>query len=337
MRKATFFQWIRVVLCVKSGEPNSQKESDEHETFAALHSPAMELRHLRYFVVLAEELHFGNAAKRLHITQPPLSFNIRQLEESLGARLFVRDSRSVRLTPVGAAFLPEATRVLAQARAAEEAGRALAAGKAGKLYIAFTSSMLFRGVPDILRKFSAQHPHFELQLHDMTVLEQHQALSRRLIDASFCSGQFVPAGLEGIALAPDAFVCCVHDAHWAAREDTLALSALASEDFIVFVREITPAGYDHVLAMCMRAGFRPREVAHVRQWLTAAVLVSSGHGIAIVPASLRRAGLKNVRFIPLQDEDTRTSGFFVWNPGASSPGLEHLLEEVRRYVGSQQA
>jgi DNA-binding transcriptional LysR family regulator len=292
----------------------------------------MELRHLRYFVVLADELHFGNAAKRLHITQPPLSFNIRQLEESLGARLFVRDSRSVRLTPVGAAFLPEAMRVLAQAQAAEEAGRALAAGKAGKLHIAFTSSMLFRGMPEILQAFRAQHPSIDLQLHDMTVREQHQALQRRLIDGSFCTGQFIPPRMEGVPLAPDAFVCCVPESHWAAGEKELKLSALADEDFIVFVREITPAGYDHVLAMCLRAGFRPREVAHVQQWLTAAMLVSCGQGIAVVPASLRGADLKRVRFIPLQDEDTRTSGFFVWNPEAISPGLQHLVAGVRSYL-----
>ena len=111
----------------------------------------MELRHLRYFIVLAEELHFGHAARRLHITQPPLSTSIRQLEDHLGARLFARDSRSVHLTPVGEAFLPEAMRAVAQAQAAEDAGRALATGKVGRLQIGFTSSMLYRGMPELLR------------------------------------------------------------------------------------------------------------------------------------------------------------------------------------------
>lgn len=297
----------------------------------------MELRHLRCFVVLAEELHFGHAARRLHITQPPLSAAIRQLEDSLGARLFERDSRTVRLTPVGTAFLAEASRVLAQAAASEAAGRALAQGKAGRLQVAFTSSMLFRGVPDILKDFGARHPEIELLLQDMTVREQHQALERSLIDAAFSTAQFLAPGLEGIALAPDAFVCCVPETHWAAQQDALQLRTLANENFIVFQREITPARYDHVLTMCLRAGFRPREVAQVRQWLTAAMLVSFGQGIAIVPASLKRAGLKHVRFVPLDGEDMSTSGFFVWNPASASPALQHLLDAVRaslRQAGS---
>lgn len=292
----------------------------------------MELRHLRCFVVLAEELHFGHAARRLHITQPPLSAAIRQLEDSLGARLFHRDSRTVRLTPVGTAFLPEAMRVLAQAGAAEDAGRALASGRAGKLHIAFTSAMLFRGMPDILKAFRAQRADVALQLHDMTVREQRDSLERRLIDGSFSTVQHVPVGFEGIPLSPDAFVCCVPETHWAVNVESLQVKALANEDFILFEREVTPARYDNVLAMCLRAGFRPREVAHVRQWLTAAMLVSFGLGIAFVPASLKRAGLKRVRFVPLQDEDTRTSGFFLWNPASVSPALDHLLAAVRAYL-----
>lgn len=162
----------------------------------------MELRHLRYFVVLAEELHFGRAAKRLHITQPPLSLNIRQLEEDLGARLFERDSRSVQLTPFGAAFLPEALRVLAQAEAAHGTGRALAAGKQGKLHLGFTSTMLFRGMPEILESFRAAHPGIEIQLRDMPTEEQYQSLERRMIDASFSTGPFIPVALAGIRHHP---------------------------------------------------------------------------------------------------------------------------------------
>lgn len=295
----------------------------------------MELRHLRYFVVLAEELHFGNAAKRLHITQPPLSLNIRQLEESLGARLFFRDSRSVRLTPVGAAFLPEAVRALAQAQAAEEAGRALAAGTAGKLHIAFTSSMLYRGMPEILQAFDARHPRIELELQDMTVLEQNDALPRGLIDAGFSPRQNLAPGLASHALDDDLFVCCVRESHWAAGRESIALEALAKERFVVFAREITPKRYDLLLSMCLRAGFRPREAAHVRQWLTAAVLVSFGVGVALVPASLQRAHVRCVRFIPLEGEQMQTPGYFTWNPEAMSPALQRFIAEVELYLERQ--
>jgi len=293
---------------------------------------AMELRHLRYFVVLAEELHFGKAAERLHITQPPLSLNIRQLEEDLGARLLVRDSRSVDLTPFGAAFLPEALRVLAQADAAHGTGRALAAGKQGKLHLGFTSSMLFRGMPEIMTSFRAAHPRLEIQLRDMSTEEQYQSLERRVIDASFSTGPFVPAALEGIPMAPDRFVCCVPEGHWATRQASVKLAMLAQESFVVFIREYLPGGYGRLLTMCMRAGFRPREAAYVRQWTTAAMLVSFGESIAIVPAALQRANIERVRYVPLEDEDVQTSGNFIWNPVSMSPALHALVATVRTHL-----
>lgn len=289
----------------------------------------MELRHLRYFVVLAEELHFGKAAKRLHITQPPLSLNIRQLEEELGARLFERDSRSVQLTPFGQAFRPEALRVLSQADAAQGTGRALAAGKLGKLHIGFTSTMLFRGMPEILASFRAAHPGLEIQLRDMTTDEQLQSLERRMIDASFYTGSDVSPPLAGLPLPRDHFVCCVPHNHWAAERPAVRLADLALEDFVVFIREYTPGGYGRLLTMCTRAGFRPREAAYVRQWFTAALLVSFGEGIAIVPASLQRANIARVRFVPLEDEDMQASGSLVWNPASMSPALHQFIASVQ--------
>lgn len=288
----------------------------------------MELRQLRCFIVLADELHFGRAAARLHITQPPLSASIRQLEEALGARLFERDSRSVRLTPVGEAFLPEAIRAVAQAKAAHEAGLALASGKVGHLHIGFTSSMLYRGVPRILHTFEAQHPAVELHLSDMTVTEQTAALMQQRLNAGFSPGQVVAPDLAGKPLADDEFVCCVHEDHWAARKRRVQLAALAAEDFIIFSRDITPSGYDHVLSMCVHAGFHPREKAHVRQWINAVLMVSNGFGIAVVPASLARARIAKVKFVRLQDAQTSTSGFFIWNPQSVSPALANLIRLI---------
>jgi len=289
----------------------------------------MELRHLRYFVALAEELHFGRAAKRLHITQPPLSLNIRQFEEDLGARLFVRDSRSVRLTPFGAAFLPEALRVLTQADAAHNTGRALAAGKQGKLHLGFTSTMLFRGMPEILARFRVEHPDIQIQLRDMPTEEQYQSLERRMIDASFSTGPFIPVGLAGIPMAPDRFVCCVPEDHWAAQRSSVKLSMLAQENFVVFIREYLPGGYGRLAMMCARAGFHPREAAYVRQWITAAMLVSFGEGIAIVPSALQRANIERVHYVPLDDEDAQTTSNFIWNPESMSPAVRALIATVQ--------
>ena len=260
--------------------------------------------------------------------EPPLSTSIRQLEDHLGARLFARDSRSVHLTPVGEAFLPEAMRAVAQAQAAEDAGRALATGKVGRLQIGFTSSMLYRGMPELLRAYAVKHPGVEVRLSDLTVAEQSEALAQKRIHAGFSTRQSTGAGLAGKTLASDTFVCCVPETHWAARKRRVRLAALAQEDFIIFSRAITPPGYDHAVSMCRRAGFAPREKAHVRQWITAALLVSRGFGVALVPASLKRAELKGIKFIPLEDTQTETSGHFIWNPEAVSPALAALIELI---------
>ena len=288
----------------------------------------MELKQLRHFIVLAEELHFGNAAKRLHMTQPPLSSSIMQLEESLGTRLFDRDSRSVRLTSVGKAFLPEAIRAVSQAKATEEAGIALANGKKGHMQIAFTSSMLFRGMPEVLEIFSDKYPHIQIRLLDLTVIEQAESLRNKQIQAAFSSGQNIPSELSGKQLKNDAFVLCTHKSHWAASKSSVHLSELKEEDFIIFSRDITPSGDNHVVSMCLRAGFYPREKAHVRQWITAALMVSKSMGVAITPASLQRAHLTDVNYIPIEDPDTKTSGYFIWNPEALSPSLTHLIDLI---------
>ena len=295
----------------------------------------MELRHLRAFVVLAEELHFGHAAKRLHITQPPLSASIRQLEEDLGARLFVRDSRSVRLTDFGEAFLPEAIRVVAQARAAEEAGRALATGKVGMLHVGFSGSMLYRGMPEILHAYAKRYPAVELQLVELTTREQNEALAQRRIECGFSTAREVAPGLQGQALLGDEFACCVHESHWVAARRSVSLKMLADEDFVLLARDFTPGGYERMVGMCVRAGFHPREKAHVRQWNAAAAMVSSGFGIAILPASLRRAEMPQVKFVKLEDAETVTAGFFLWNPEARSPALDNLIRDVGAHVASE--
>jgi DNA-binding transcriptional LysR family regulator len=166
----------------------------------------------------------------------------------------------------------------------------------------------------------------------MSTEEQYQSLERRMIDASFSTGPYIPVALAGIPMAPDRFVCCVPEGHWAAQRASVKLAMLAEENFVVFIREYLPGGYGRLLTMCMRAGFRPREGAHVRQWITAAMLVSFGEGIAIVPAALRRANIERVCYVPLEGEDMQTSGNFIWNPEAMSPALHALIDTVRAHL-----
>jgi DNA-binding transcriptional LysR family regulator len=288
----------------------------------------MELRHVRYFIALAEELHFGRAAKRLFITQPPLSFNIQQLEKYLDAQLFVRDSRNVSLTPMGEAFLPEARRIMAQARRAEETVRAIRDGQSGLLQIGFTSSMLYRGMTPLLQAFANRHPAVDFELHDMTIGEQVKALGQGRIHAGFMPALALPRGLDGVSLLDDTYACCVHESHWAAQRSQIALRELEHETFVVFSRELTVSGHEYVLSMCVNAGFHPRVRYFARQWLTAAALVAQGFGVALMPSSLQRTGLPNVRFVPLEGAAPTTS-YFVWDPAGISPTLKTLIGGVR--------
>ncbi|WP_326535696.1 LysR substrate-binding domain-containing protein [Pseudorhodoferax sp.] len=288
----------------------------------------MELRHLRYFVVLAEELHFGRAAQRLSITQPPLSFNIQKLEEHLGMRLFARDSRRVRLTPVGQAFLAEARRVLAQARHAEETARAVADGKLGSLQIGFTTSMLYRGMTDMLRQFRKDVPMVDFDLIDMPVLEQVEALQQGRIHAAFSTSLTLPRGLAGHRLPDDALACCVHEDHWLAGRQRIKLGALVDETFVLFSRDTTAAGHELVMQMCVAAGFYPKVRYYVRQWLSAVSMVSQGFGVALVPLGMARAAVPQVRFVALDDPRGQLPAYLLWNPGSVSPALERLIAHV---------
>lgn len=289
----------------------------------------MELRHLRYFVVLAEELHFGRAARRLSITQPPLSFNIRQLEEDLGARLFERDSKRVALTAAGAAFLREALDILDHAQRARELTRAVSGGRVGRLDIGFTGSMIYRGVPKMVSAFLAEHPRIEVTLRELTTSEQVDALVHGRLDAGFVNASAVPEGLSGEKLVEEPFVCCLPETHPLSRERTVELKRLANEPFVMFAREASPANYDNVISVCTEAGFHPQTRFAVRQWLTIAALVANGLGVALVPKCLARTKLAGARFVPIRDKHARSDALFLWNSRRIVPGLDPFVETVR--------
>lgn len=288
----------------------------------------MELRHLRYFLVLAEELHFGRAASRLSITQPPLSFTIRSLEEELGVRLFERNSKQVTLTPAGDAFLGEVRPMLDQVRLACDVTRAVGAGLRGHLAVGFTGSMIYRGVPQIVSAFSQQHPGIEVSLREMSSTEQVNALKNGQLHAAFVNARNVPENLAGQALPEDNFVCCLPASHPLAKRKVIDLIRLADEPFVMFTREVAPANYDNVIAICAHAGFHPKTRFAARQWLTVAALVANGLGVSLVPASIARTQIAGARFVPIGDKNARSSAFFLWNPERIAPGLVIFIKTV---------
>ena len=218
----------------------------------------VELRHLRYFIAVAEELNFSRAAQRMHMAQPPLSAAIRQLERDLDVDLFARTTREVRLTDAGRAFLQGARRTLADAeRAAEDAKRA-AAGELGHLRIAYSWSTRFQTLPALGRAFRAGHPDVELLAQEMWNARMPPAFANGSIDIALSLCPEIAAELELAPIRKERFVALLPEAHPLTREDAIPLSALADEQFIVFPREIAPRLHDAFMSIFRRAGFEPR-------------------------------------------------------------------------------
>lgn len=290
----------------------------------------MELRHLRHFCVLADELHFGRAASRLAISQPPLSISIRQLEDELGARLFERSNKQVRLTPAGAAFLVEAQQILAQTVQARELVGRIAAGAVGRLRIGFVASMLYRGLPQRIAAFQRARPGIELVLRELNSGEQIEALRGGRLDAGFAHAPTLPAGLHGLDYLAEPFVCCLPRSHPQAGAAAADLAALADETLVLFAREVSPEYYEQIIALCVQAGFTPSVRHEVRHWLTVVALVASGIGVALVPAALARAGMAGVSFVPLAAKHRRFRSItrMLWSPTNTPPALQALIETI---------
>ncbi|MCT9117527.1 LysR substrate-binding domain-containing protein [Cupriavidus gilardii] len=285
----------------------------------------MEFRHLRYFLVLADELHFGRAARRLSISQPPLSLNIQQLEASVGARLFERDSKGVRLTAAGRAFRESATALLAQAEEARLLARQIEAGAVGRLRVGFVGSMLYRGLPQKLQQFEADQPGIQIALTELNSQEQIEALLHGQLDVGFIHTSRVPDELATRLIHSEPFVCCMPAAHRLATRRAIALTELRSETFVLFSRNASPDYYARIVDMCAAEGFYPQIRHEVRHWLSVVSLVSQGMGVAVVPAALRHSALAGAAFRPLKHSTVPSEVYCVWKAAPDHPARDRFV------------
>lgn len=292
----------------------------------------MKLHFLRYFVVLAEELHFGRAAQRLSMTQPPLSTAIRSLEEELGVQLFVRDSKHVELTRAGQAFLGEAQHILDRVQRASSVAALAARGVSGRLEVGVTGSLVYREIPRIVHAFNRAMPEVDVVLREMSTADQLDELARGRLDLGFLNAGTVAGTLQALALAEDEFVLCLPDQHPLAHRRKAALRDLAHEQFVMFSRDVAPANHDHVIAIFARAGIHPRTVHAARQWLTVIAMVAHGLGVSIVPRSLARSRLHGVRFVRIAGEAVGSPASLVWNAERLSLAARSLIETARKVV-----
>jgi DNA-binding transcriptional LysR family regulator len=290
----------------------------------------LEPRLLRYFIAVADERHFGRAAARLHISQPPLSYAIRQLEAGVGARLLERNSRHVALTDAGRALYREAQALLRRAEDVRLLVQRIDAGMQGRLRIGFVGSMIYRGLPKLLGGLKRTMPDVEQVLMELNSKDQIEALQRGEIDFGFVHANPTPAGIGSVDLVSERFVACLSDRHPLAGKRTLGLASLAQDEFVFFSREASPRYYETVLSLCSAAGFEPAIRHEVRHWLSVASLVSQNLGVSIVPACLARSGLGGTRFIPFPHE-ARSVSRLLWREDAVSPWLAACLDQVRRH------
>jgi DNA-binding transcriptional LysR family regulator len=290
----------------------------------------VELRTLRYFVTLAEELHFGNAARRLAITQPPLSLAIRGLEDELGVTLFARTRRSVALTHAGSAFLEQARSVLARAAEAVQVAQAAERGEVGRLAIGYMSASVFTLLPAVLREFAARHPGVRLDLRELTLPQQQAALRAGDIHAGFMRPPVTDAEFTATTLLEEPLRVALPSGHPLAALRSIRAKRLADEPFVMFQRAPGLVLHDLVLGFCLHHRFSPRVAQEASQTHAVVGLVSAGIGIALVPASAEAIRLRGVEFRPLAERSPTVGTCLAWRRDDDSPVLRAFAATARR-------
>ncbi|MEH2382237.1 MAG: LysR family transcriptional regulator [Nostoc sp.] len=298
----------------------------------------MELRHLRYFVTLAEELHFGRAAERLHIAQPPLSQQIRQLEKELGFELFHRTKRNVQLTEAGQVFLDEVQQIMRQLQQAIQVGRQTSRGEIGQLVVGFVSSAAYNILPTILRTFRSSVPGVSIELHELTTDQQLEWLREGRMDVGFLRPPVEENRFSCETIFQEPLMVALPEAHLLASQSNVCLTSLANEPFILFPRILAPGLYDLIISLCQQAGFSPKVAQEAIQMQTIVSLVAAEMGVAIVPASLQNLQRIGVVYKTLQEPmskvaivaDVGVAIAIIWRKNEISPTVLRFLEIVKQ-------
>ena len=292
-------------------------------------SSDIELRHLRYFVAVAEELHFGRAAQTLGMAQPPLSQQIKRLEVRLGVALFRRNRRHVELTDIGAMLLDEARALLAHASRVNEAVRRAAAGTAGTVRMGFVGSAAHEVLPALLRRFREAVPDARVTLTELATTEQVTAIADGTMDAGLVRMPISSTDVATRPLVEEPLVIALPDFHPLAHRHRLPLAVLADQPFVLFGRQLNPLFHDEVISACHDAGFSPDVVQEAGEMPTIVSLVAAGLGVSLVPASMERLRTDGVVYIPLQGRGVRITIALAWRREHPSPLVSNLIRVAR--------
>jgi len=288
----------------------------------------LELRHLRYFRVVADELHFGRAAARLGVAQPTLSVQIKHLETRVGARLFERHTRQVSLTDAGRTLDEAAGRILRDVDTAVEATREVHAGHAGVLRVGFGPTLMLSTLAHVVRTYRQRHPGVRIDLREMPTSEQLTALLRGELDVGFVRGADADPRLHVELFAREPLLIALHGDHPGASAARVPLASLANDPWVLFPRAIAPRLHEQVIRLCRQAGFTPNVVQESREVYTTVGLVGAGVGVTIVPETVRRMSRQGVVYKTIPRASVRLS--MVRPSGPVRPVVEAFLAVARK-------
>jgi DNA-binding transcriptional LysR family regulator len=292
---------------------------------------SIDLRQFRYFLALSEELNFGRAALRLHISQPPLSRQIRQLEEQLGVELFQRNSAGVTLTAAGAAFLPEVQRTLAQAEQALAVARAARGGEGGRFVVGCTTVFDRAAIPDVVDRLRQRFPNWRIVTRGKHSISLVREIRNGTMDAAFIGLHTEARGLRVETIVEEPLLLALPAEHRLARKRRIGFDELRGEPMFWFERRLNPGFYDHCQAFFARIGFKPNVIPEPPDHHILLGAIAQGQGIALIPASLQKVKREGVVFRALKEESaTLSMGIaLAYAEGNRSPVLQAFLELVR--------
>ena len=294
--------------------------------------PPVDLKVLYYFTVLAEEKHFGMAAKRIGIEQPPLSLQIKKLERQVGGLLFERTSRQIKLTPAGQALLPEAYQLLEHTKAIMSKVQQMSRGESGTLHIGFATSTIFSGITTAIQKHKQLYPGIELRLQELSSAAQTEALIHKRIDIGFIREAGKIDGLSCDEIIQENFVAVLSEDHPLAKKESIVLKDLKNEPFVHFPRSVAPALYDKVHTIFAKGDMYPNIVQEAYEWQTIVSLVESNLGVSICPASFQKLKVGKVQYRPITNVKTKTSISVCYLKGNESRFITPFLHLVNQAV-----
>ncbi len=282
-------------------------------------------RSLKCFLAVAEELNFGRAAAKLHISQPPLTMQIQNLESRLGVKLFDRNRRRVTLTPAGAALVVEARRILKQLDDAERVVRRAGSGDAGRIRIGYMSSAMLIGIGEAYAKVRKVMPGIIDTWTEMSSRDQIEALRNDQIDLGFALSPADLGDLRHQVLLQEPVVAVLPVSHPSAGARSIALSALKNDLFVMFPRDASARFHDSIIALCAEANFSPQIAHHANNFLTVVSAVAMGQGVALLPRWMQRFTVPGVAYKAIRGAKPIVHISMIWNPHNASPVLPRLI------------